>query len=443
MSFASYTTYLEKFDKRHDKQVERLYQDKFLICIRHASEYQVNYVRGRVAAEMKKKVVYNVDVSFDNHGVITECQCECGAGMGPEAHCKHVSVVIYALIDFSEKGTIYVQGTCTDSLQSFHKAKKFKGSPVKSHMFTLTTKPATPQSIATVALLDPRPVECRNVAKYKDLTRHIILNNHFAGIDMPLNQLYEPANLYAVAHDHDYLKYSPEDLFLQKMNISIITEDVIKEVESNTRGQSNNKRWVHERMLRITSSNFGRICKATSKTDLGKFARELLKKSNIRCKATEHGKMYEKTAVFKYEEISGNESLDCGLIVCKDYPFLASSPDGLVSDDKVVEVKCPYSARNSLITSSTVKYLHDTVTGLQLNTNHEYYYQVQGQMMCTGRRYCDFVIFTFEDFKVCRIERNEEFIAIMTQQLESFYKEHFKRAVLEKYFYHNYGQFKF
>lgn len=60
-----------------------MYEEKFLICIRYACDSHISYVRGRVAAEMKKKVVYNVDVSFDNHGVIKECQCECAAGMGP------------------------------------------------------------------------------------------------------------------------------------------------------------------------------------------------------------------------------------------------------------------------------------------------------------------------------------------------------------------------
>ena len=78
---------------------------------------------------MKKRVVYDVDVSLDSHGVVLECQCECGAGMGPGAHCKHVSVVIYALANFSEAGTLSVQESCTDSIQSFHKAKKYKGSP--------------------------------------------------------------------------------------------------------------------------------------------------------------------------------------------------------------------------------------------------------------------------------------------------------------------------
>ena len=42
---------------------------------------------------------------------MVECQCECAAGMGPEAHCKHVAVTLYAIIQ-ADKG---IMGTlmCT------------------------------------------------------------------------------------------------------------------------------------------------------------------------------------------------------------------------------------------------------------------------------------------------------------------------------------------
>ncbi|KAK4327338.1 hypothetical protein Pmani_002170 [Petrolisthes manimaculis] len=184
------------------------------------------------------------------------------------------------------------------------------------------------------------------------------------------------------------------------MNISEITENAVKEVEVSTRGQKSNERWAHERQFRITSSNFGRICKATTRTDFKKLARDLQRKCSVRCKAIDHGNMYEKTALKKYEEMSGHTVTECGLVICKDYPFLASSPDGLVNEEKVIEIKCPYVARNSQINSSTINYLQDTPNGLQLDNNHNYYYQIQGEMMCTGREICDLVIFTFEDLQV-------------------------------------------
>lgn len=33
------------------------------------------------------------------------------------------------------------------------------------------------------------------------------------------------------------------------------------------------------------------------------------------------------------------------LVIHKDHPLLAASPDGLIGENIIVEVKCPYSAR--------------------------------------------------------------------------------------------------
>ena len=49
-----------------------------------------------VWAEMKKQTNHKVDISLDTDAVVYEAQCECGAGQGPTAHCKHV--IVHCLI---------------------------------------------------------------------------------------------------------------------------------------------------------------------------------------------------------------------------------------------------------------------------------------------------------------------------------------------------------
>ena len=44
-----------------------------------------------------------------------------------------------------------------------------------------------------------------------------------------------------------------------------------------------------------------------------------------------------------------------------------------------------------------------------LNQNHEYYFQVQGQMATTGIHTCDFVIWTPSDFLVLSVLYDENF----------------------------------
>ena len=69
---------------------------------------------------------------FDVDGCVVQCQCECAAGMGPSATCKHVCTVLFALQMFYECGEIITEETCTQHLQTFHQTKPYKGSPVKA-----------------------------------------------------------------------------------------------------------------------------------------------------------------------------------------------------------------------------------------------------------------------------------------------------------------------
>ncbi len=71
------------------------------------------FVRTCVWAEMKKATSYQVDLSLNEDGVVLESQCECGAGMAPTAHCKHVVCILYGLTKFVGDGSILTELTCT------------------------------------------------------------------------------------------------------------------------------------------------------------------------------------------------------------------------------------------------------------------------------------------------------------------------------------------
>lgn len=71
---------------------------------------------------------------------------------------------------------------------------------------------------------------------------------------------------------------------------------------------------------------------------------------------------------------------EVGLI---DHPTIAgfaASPDGLVNDDGLIEIKCP----------NTRTHLQTLKTGVP---KRQYLLQMHAQMMCTGRKWCDFVSF--------------------------------------------------
>ncbi|GFU44908.1 yqaJ domain-containing protein [Trichonephila clavipes] len=61
--------------------------------------------------------------------------------------------------------------------------------------------------------------------------------------------------------------------------------------------------------------------------------------------AMKYGLANEEIARKQYEREYSTEVKICGLFVDQDKPFLCASPDGLVGDDGLIEIKCPYSAR--------------------------------------------------------------------------------------------------
>jgi len=71
------------------------------------------FLLSTVWAEMRKSTSYKVDISVNADGVVQEAQCECGAGQGPSAHCKHVAVVLYGTSCFYKEGTVTTELTCT------------------------------------------------------------------------------------------------------------------------------------------------------------------------------------------------------------------------------------------------------------------------------------------------------------------------------------------
>lgn len=80
------------------------------------------------------------------------------------------------------------------------------------------------------------------------------------------------------------------------------------------------------------------------------------------------------------EAYSFRQDVDVAEIAFVDHPTIAmsgASPDGLVGDDGLVEIKCPITATH-------------IATLLGGSVPSKYYTQIQWQLACTGRKWCDF-----------------------------------------------------
>ena len=261
--------------------------------------------------------------------------------------------------------------------------------------------------------------------------------------DRPVLQCFPPANIRALDMDHAYTEMSLSEAFLATCGVSPISNDSVVEIEAATRGQASNRRWFQERSLRITASHFGEICRATERRDKAKLAMSITKPTQITTPSLQHGHRYESVAVEKVARECKVNPNECGLFVCEEYPFLAASPDRIIDEDVIIEVKCPFASKDKPITPSTVPYLQSISDGdeLVLDSKHVYYYQVQGQLLCSGRQKCLFVVYTLVDMKVITIHYDINFARNMVQRLFEFYDQYFRQAVIETHLYRGFDAY--
>ena len=128
--------------------------------------------------------------------------------------------------------------------------------------------------------------------------------------------------------------------------------------------------------------------------------------------AMKWGSMCEDHAVATYiHGMSCQKFEKTGLWITKDKegsPWLAVSPDGIVDDDTVVEIKCPYMGGNP--------FPYRKVPLL-------YIPQCQLEMFATNTQKCHFVCWTPRRTVIFLIKRDEEFIQELLVQLKCFWKE--------------------
>lgn len=109
-----------------------------------------------------------------------------------------------------------------------------------------------------------------------------------------------------------------------------------------------------------------------------------------------------------YEFEADAEVTETGFVYLDERRLIGCSPDGLVGDDGLLEIKCPSPGVH-------VSYLIDA----KLPT--AYIPQVQGCLWVTGRQWCDFVSYSdTTESLIVRVRRDESYIAKMATLIEAF-----------------------
>ena len=106
---------------------------------------------------------------------------------------------------------------------------------------------------------------------------------------------------------------------------------------------------------------------------------------------------------------------EVGFIDHPTIPMSGASPDGLIGEHGMLEIKCP----------NTATHIETLLTN---KIDEKYILQMQWQMACTGRQWCDFVSFdprmeTELQLKIIPIKRNVELISEIEFEINVFLNE--------------------
>jgi len=183
--------------------------------------------------------------------------------------------------------------------------------------------------------------------------------------------------------------------------------------------------WYAIRLGKVTAS---RVSDVTSKTKTGystsrqNYAAELIVErltgrqgDFFQTAAMAWGTNTEPMARSAYEARMGVLVEEVGFVPHPNIEMAGASPDGLIGEEGLVEIKCPNTSTHiEILLSKTVPL--------------KYLYQMQWQMACTGALWCDFVSYDPRmpegmQLFIERWERSDDTIMDLEREVEKFLSE--------------------
>jgi len=183
--------------------------------------------------------------------------------------------------------------------------------------------------------------------------------------------------------------------------------------------------WYASRLGKVTAS---RVADIVAKTKTGYSASRAKYMGELLCERLtgSRGDTYQNAAMVwgvntepqarvAYEAALGELLEEVGFIPHPTIEMAGASPDGLVGEEGLVEIKCP----------TTITHI-DTL--LSITVPQQYMTQMQWQMACTGRKWCDFVSYdprlpeNMQMF-IHRVERDDKMIAELEGEVVKFIEE--------------------
>jgi putative phage-type endonuclease len=184
--------------------------------------------------------------------------------------------------------------------------------------------------------------------------------------------------------------------------------------------------WLQERCGKVTASRIADLMAkrrdGQPSADRANYAAQLIAERLTGCvqpsftnAAMIHGTQTEPEARRAYEFFVDRDVQQVGFVPHPVINMAGASPDGLVGSDGLLELKCP----------NTATHIQTLLTG---RIDDKYHKQMQFQMACTGREWCDFASYDNRmpermRLFVKRVNRSQEEIGEIETEVKAFLAE--------------------
>ncbi|XP_052241252.1 uncharacterized protein LOC127851492 isoform X1 [Dreissena polymorpha] len=435
-----YLVMAKAYDGKAMKSFRSLYaynyvQNGWLGDIMWSSHNNIQFLKAKVSPSQPGvgRADYMAWVAIADDSTILTGYCTCPAGTGRS--CSHISAIIYAVAlawnhglagkTCTDKDRLWGRGAGTAVLhEEFENINFERPKPDDAPILKKTQKKATGTQLPKIRsfldhsdLQDHASESCTNKLW---TCKGTLLQKILSAKEKPVNEMK------SVEHsDHtidpsrpvNEVTCQPCDAFYKKyINLSAEAKTNISQATS----LQCSTLWSDARKLRISSSKVHALPK-TSRADPNKFVTNQIYPRFKGNSATQHGQKYEAEARAWFEQNTGLKVVQTGVVIDQTEPYLAASPDGLVGEDTILEIKCPTKPLRELIQSGTYDVV-PTKSGdhcLNPKGRNGYYTQVQIAMHCTTRHHCKFVVWTKAEGLIVDVPYDANFVRI-----REFYFKH-------------------
>ncbi|XP_031333375.1 uncharacterized protein LOC116182925 [Photinus pyralis] len=399
-----------KLIKRGENAIESNHVESFQFIA------ELLVMKAKVHASMRNRL-YNVEINLDKDGDIVDVHCDCPRGQYLCHHMAAVCIYGHHNISITDVGCSWsakkkLEKAQIKTIENFYKEGNHHSTTRELTDDEIAMFRAQLQKTGTAVgfswLLSPEPVSEGSLL----------------------------VNIEDFLFSAEYLSATNKvEFFANKLQVS---SETIKTVSGNTIGQSQNENWLTYRTNRLTASNFGAVLAAVRRQS---YPPSLFKRLtgfyNIGgVTAVQWGIAHESEALATFSNITKKSVTPTGLWL-HSCGFLGASPDGLVDDNAIVEVKCPYKFREKDIRKelegdkSYIITLNES--DIFVNSDHEYYDQIQGTLELTGRSVCFLVVWTPKDTIIVQINKDLNW-SKNVDLLKQFYMDHYIPQILESIF---------